>query len=150
MKLNSDDQTLAENKILILYILDKVGKPISHNELLELVISISDMNYFYFQQFLLDLLDDNYVSTFKQENDDIYELTEDGKNNILGSTVTTTATTATIIGGTILNNQTMDRIYEKYATSYVESMSDEDLESALMQLDLLAAKMDENTNEKTI
>ena len=80
MKLNSDDQTLAENKILILYILDKVGKPISHNELLELVISISDMNYFYFQQFLLDLLDDNYVSTFKQENDDIYELTEDGKN----------------------------------------------------------------------
>lgn len=80
MKLNSDDQTLAENKILILYILDKVGKPISHNELLELVISISDMNYFYFQQFLLDLLDDNYVSTFKKENDDIYELTEDGKN----------------------------------------------------------------------
>ena len=77
-------------------------------------------------------------------------LTEDGKNNILGSTVTTTATTATIIGGTILNNQTMDRIYEKYATSYVESMSDEDLESALMQLDLLAAKMDENTNEKSI
>ncbi|MCI8460690.1 MAG: hypothetical protein HFE81_04765, partial [Bacilli bacterium] len=64
--------------------------------------------------------------------------------------VTTTATTATIVGGTILNNQTMDRIYEKYATSYVESMSDEDLESALMQLDLLAAKMDENTNEKTI
>jgi len=83
LKLNSDDQTLAENKILILYILDKVGKPISHNELLELVISISDMNYFYFQQFLLDLLDDNYVSTFKKENDDIYELTEDGKNALI-------------------------------------------------------------------
>lgn len=80
LKLNSDDQTLAESKILILYILDKVGKPISHNELLELVISISDMNYFYFQQFLLDLLEDNYVSTFRKENDDIYELTEDGKN----------------------------------------------------------------------
>ena len=80
MKLNSDDQTLAENKILILYILDKVGKPISHNELLELVISISDMNYFYFQQFLLDLLEDNYVTTYKQENDDIYKLTPDGKN----------------------------------------------------------------------
>ena len=37
MKLNSDDQTLAESKILLLYILSKVGKPISHNELLELV-----------------------------------------------------------------------------------------------------------------
>ena len=48
MKLNTDDQTLAESKILLLYILSKVGKPISHNELLELVTSIVDMNYFYF------------------------------------------------------------------------------------------------------
>ena len=46
MKLNSDDQTLAESKVLILYILSKVGKSISHNELLDLVVSISDMNYF--------------------------------------------------------------------------------------------------------
>ena len=74
MKLNSDDQTLAESKILILYILDKVGKPISHNELLELVISISDMNYFYFQQFLLDLIEDNYVVAQANE-----PLTEEGK-----------------------------------------------------------------------
>lgn len=80
MKLNSDDQTLAESKILILYILSKVGKPISYNELLELVISTSDMNYFYFQQFLLDLIEDNYIITYKNENDDIYELTPEGKN----------------------------------------------------------------------
>ena len=80
MKLNSDDQTLAESKILLLYILSKIGKPISHNELLELVTSIVDMNYFYFQQFLLDLIEDNYITTYKKENDDIYELTPDGKN----------------------------------------------------------------------
>ena len=54
MKLNSDDQSLDESRILLLYILSKVGKAISHNELLELVTSIVDMNYFYFQQFLLD------------------------------------------------------------------------------------------------
>ena len=82
MKLNSDDQTLAESKILLLYILSKVKKPISHNELLDLVLSIVDMNYFYFQQFLLDLLEDNYIFTYKQENVDIYEITEDGKNAI--------------------------------------------------------------------
>ena len=35
MKLNSDEQTLAENKLLILYILSKVGKAITHKELLE-------------------------------------------------------------------------------------------------------------------
>lgn len=82
MKLNSDDQTLAESKILLLYILSKVKKPISHNELLDLVLSIVDMNYFYFQQFLLDLLEDNYIFTYKQEDVDIYEITEDGKNAI--------------------------------------------------------------------
>ena len=64
MKLNSDEQTLAESKILLLYILSKVNKPISHNELLELVTSIVDMNYFYFEQFLLDLLEDNYIFTY--------------------------------------------------------------------------------------
>ncbi len=79
MKLNSDDQTLAENKVLILYIMSKVGKSISHNELLELVISILDMNYFYFEQFLLDLLEDNYLNKYVKENDDIYELTTEGK-----------------------------------------------------------------------
>lgn len=82
MKLNSDEQTLAENKILLLYILSKVSKPISHNELLELVTSIVDMNYFYFEQFLLDLLEDNYIFTYKKENSDIYEITDEGKNAI--------------------------------------------------------------------
>ena len=89
MKLNSDNEILAESKILILYILDKFGKPISHNELLELVISTSDMNYFYFQQFLLDLIEDNYIITYKNENeDDIYELTKNGKN-VLDLTIDT-------------------------------------------------------------
>lgn len=82
MKLNSDDQTLAESKILLLYIINKVGKPISHNELLELVISIVDMNYFYFEQFLLDLLEDNYIVKYIQDDLEIYEITPEGKNAI--------------------------------------------------------------------
>lgn len=82
LKLNSDDQTLAESKILLLYILSKVGKAISHNELLELVTSIVDMNYFYFQQFLLDLLEDNYITKYQIEDADIYEITDEGKNAI--------------------------------------------------------------------
>lgn len=79
MKLNSDEQTLAENKILLLYILSKVGKSISHNELLELVTSISDMNYFYFQQFLLDLLEDKYITKYEKEETPLYDLTTEGK-----------------------------------------------------------------------
>ena len=75
-----DHQKLADSKLLILYICKKIGKPVSYKELLELVISISDMNYFYFQQFLLDLLEDKFIIKYDQDNEEIIELTEDGKN----------------------------------------------------------------------
>lgn len=79
MKLNSDEQTLAENKVMLLYILQKVGKPISHKTLLELVLSISDMNYFYFEQFLVDLLEDKYMIKYEKNEEIIYEITDEGK-----------------------------------------------------------------------
>ena len=82
MKLNSDEQTLAESKILLLYILDKVGKPISHNAFLELVSSISDMNYFYFQQFLLDLLEDKFIEQYEKDESTLYEITRSGKETL--------------------------------------------------------------------
>ena len=75
-----DEQKLADSKLLILYICQKIGKPISYNELLELVISISDMNYFYFQQFLLDLLEDKFIIKYDQDDEEIIELTSEGKN----------------------------------------------------------------------
>lgn len=79
MKLASDSETLAENKALILYILDKVAKPISNTALLKLVTSINDMNYFYFQQFLLDLIENKYIINYPQDSETIYELTSQGK-----------------------------------------------------------------------
>lgn len=74
------DEGLADNKLLILYILQKINHPVSYKELLELVISISDMNYFDFQQFLQDLLDDKFILKYIQNDDEIIELTEEGKN----------------------------------------------------------------------
>ena len=82
MKLTSDNETLAEKKALILYILDKVSKPISNDALLKLAISIDNMNYFYFQQFLLDLLENKYIETYKENDfsEQIYRLTNAGKD----------------------------------------------------------------------
>ncbi len=51
MKITSDSETLAENKVLILYILDSVGKPITNDALYSIVTSAIELNYFYFQQF---------------------------------------------------------------------------------------------------
>lgn len=82
MKLTSDSKTLAENKVLILYILNKINKCINNDSLLKLVLSIQDMNYFYFQQFVLDLLEAHYIVSHSIENETVYEITELGKETL--------------------------------------------------------------------
>ena len=82
MKITSDSETLAENKVLILYVLDTVKKPITNDALYSVVSLAVDLNYFYFQQFLLDLIEAKYVVRYTKETQDVYELTESGKNTL--------------------------------------------------------------------
>lgn len=82
MRLSSNEETLAENKILILYILNKIGKPISNDSLLNLILSVTDMNYFYFQQFLLDLLEKKYIANYSKEEHEMYSITDFGKETL--------------------------------------------------------------------
>lgn len=78
MKLSSDKDTMAELKALILYILYKINKPITNEEFLKLVLTITDINYFYFQQFLLDLIDAEYISSTKIDENTVYKITPKG------------------------------------------------------------------------
>ena len=77
--MTESDEKLADNKLLILYILQKVNHPISYKELLELVISISEMNYFDFRQFMQDLLEDKFILKHDQNDNEIIELTNEGR-----------------------------------------------------------------------
>ena len=81
MKITSDSETLAENKVLILYVLDTVKKPITNDALYSVVSSAIDLNYFYFQQFLLDLIEAKYVVCYTKETQDVYQL-KAGKNTL--------------------------------------------------------------------
>ena len=82
MKLASDDETLAENKVLILYVLDKAGKPLTNDVLYKIVLAEADMNYFYFQQFTLDLINVDYILSFEKEGKTLYQLTEKGQTTL--------------------------------------------------------------------
>ena len=82
LKLNTDSETLAENKVLILYILDQTHKPITNDNLYKLVLTAIDMNYFYFQQFLLDMINTKFVVSYTKESQEVYELTELGKSTL--------------------------------------------------------------------
>ena len=75
------------------------------------------------------------------------KLNEDNARSVLATTV---ATTATAIAGASLNAHTMNEIHDRYASAYVDSMSDEELESALVKMDLLVAEEDSTTDVKTI
>ncbi len=89
MMLSSDGNTLAEGKVIILYILNKIAKPVSNNALLNVVTTLTDMNYFYFQQFLLDLIDEKFIICYEQEGQSLYKLTPEGINtlNLIGDII---------------------------------------------------------------
>ena len=78
LKLAENNESLPENKILILYILNKMHRPIPNNVLYNLIITVLDMNYFYYQQFLLDLIESKYVTSFEKDSNKLYEITEKG------------------------------------------------------------------------
>lgn len=82
MKLTTDKEELAESKVLILYILSNIDKPITNSELLDLTQSIENMNYFYFQQFLIDLKENGYLIEYEQEKQKYYVITRLGRETI--------------------------------------------------------------------
>lgn len=82
MKLASDNETLAENKVLILYILNNVHEALTNNNLYKIVLAVVDMNYFYFQQFLLDLISNDYVMQYQNEDKTLYQITDKGKQTL--------------------------------------------------------------------
>ena len=78
----SDNTTaLAENKVLILYILNQIPDGIIEDGLFKIITAINDVNYFYFKQVLTDLLDTKLVGIFtKEEEEDVIKITSEGTN----------------------------------------------------------------------
>ena len=82
MKITSDDETLAENKVLILYVLEKANKALTNDVLYKIVLAAVNMNYFYFQQFILDLINVGYIYSFQKEDQTLYTITDAGKRTL--------------------------------------------------------------------
>lgn len=82
LKITSDNDSLAENKVLILYTLARSQKPVTNDALYSIIRNAVDLNYFYFQQFLIDLIDSKYINCYESQTQNIYSLTEEGKNTL--------------------------------------------------------------------
>lgn len=78
---NSDTTTtLAENKVLILYILNKLDKDIKEDDLFKIITSINEINYFYFKQLLTDLIDSKLVGFYTKDEEPVIKITTEGIN----------------------------------------------------------------------
>ena len=81
MSSNSDNTTtLAENKVLILYILNLIDGDIVQDGLFKIISSINNLNYFYFKQILTDLIDSKLVGVYTKEDEQVLRITSEGKN----------------------------------------------------------------------
>lgn len=71
---------LAENKVLILYILNLIDGEFRQDGLFKIITAINNINYFYFKQVLTDLIDSNLVGTYTKEDEPVVKITSEGKN----------------------------------------------------------------------
>lgn len=77
---NADN--LAQDKVLILYILNKLKKDITSSDLFKILSNINDINYFYFRQILMDLVDSKLIGSYTKDESSVFEITDEGKNSL--------------------------------------------------------------------
>lgn len=74
------NNSLVENKVLILYTLNSIGKDTTDNALFKIISEINNMNYFYFSELLVDLIESKLVGKYTKDDQTVLEITSEGKN----------------------------------------------------------------------
>ncbi|QQY80352.1 uncharacterized protein DUF4364 [Keratinibaculum paraultunense] len=72
-------EELAQNKLLLLYIIDKSKEPLTNEELTEFILENNYMNYFLIQQYLSELVNSKFIEYVEKENKKIYRMLDKGK-----------------------------------------------------------------------
>ena len=71
---------LAENKLLLLYILKTLKQPISNTQLTEIVLENSFINYFTLQQYIAELEESKFIEHTEVMDKKLLKLTDKGEN----------------------------------------------------------------------
>lgn len=74
--------SLAQDKVLILYILNKLNKDITSNDLFKIMSNVNNINYFYFRQILMDLVDSKLIISYTKDNTSVFEISIEGNNSL--------------------------------------------------------------------
>ena len=69
---------LAEDKLIILYLVEKMGIALSNSEICQFLLEKNYINYFNAQQYLSELVESGFLDQQKENNTTRYSLTDEG------------------------------------------------------------------------
>lgn len=74
---------LAENKLLLLYILKSIKIPISNSQLTEIILENGFINYFTLQQYISELVSSSFIQQENKNDKKLLTITEKGEKVLL-------------------------------------------------------------------
>jgi len=77
--ISDNTEELAQNKLILLYIIEQSPFTFSKKELNEFILERNYMNYFFLQQYLSELVNSEFIEIVREDNFDKYKITENGK-----------------------------------------------------------------------
>jgi len=72
----------VENKLILLYLIDKIDIPLSHSQISQFALGESIMNYFELQECLGEMIESDYLETATENNTTRHTLTEQGQQTL--------------------------------------------------------------------
>ena len=79
MSMQYSTKKLAENKLIILHLLQKMGIALSNSEICQFLLEKNYMDYFSVQQYLSELEGAGWLEKTREQNNTRYTLTDDGE-----------------------------------------------------------------------
>ena len=76
------NKELAENKLILLYIIDKTDIPMSNLQITKLILENKFMNYFMLQQYLNELYESKFLAADTVEGKKMYKITNTGRQTL--------------------------------------------------------------------
>ncbi len=77
-----NSKELAQNKLLILYILDNADIPMNNSEITQFLLENNYMNYFLAQQFISELVSSKFIEFSTKDGQEYYHLSNAGKDTL--------------------------------------------------------------------
>ena len=72
-------EELAQNKLLLLYLIKTSKSPFTNNTITEFMLEKNYMNYFLVQQYLSELINSDFIEVLKKDSEEVYSIVEQGE-----------------------------------------------------------------------